>query len=140
MEKSEITPELMEKIQARIPEGKPIVMFNLLRYRDYAEYPDVVIEKISGRDAYYKNYASAFNQIVTEIGAPTIKVIYVGKVQANIISNGEIWDDVVLVKYPDFATLQSIINHPNYANKAALHHNAAIKEWSWFATTRIMDI
>jgi hypothetical protein len=44
----------LDAIQSKLPQGKPIVMLNLLRFRADALYPDHGFEdlpKVSGREA-----------------------------------------------------------------------------------------
>ncbi|HBX38979.1 MAG TPA: DUF1330 domain-containing protein, partial [Marinobacter adhaerens] len=45
------TPEQLQKVLADTPKDQPVVMLNLLRFRDRANYKEEAPER-SGREAY----------------------------------------------------------------------------------------
>ena len=51
------TPESLGAFVERVPDGTPLVMLNLLRFRDVADYPDPE-PQVSGREAY-EHYGAA---------------------------------------------------------------------------------
>ena len=87
----------------------PIVMLNLLKFHDVAQYKDGRAEKISGREAYMR-YAKEMEKIVTAKGgrfllAADLKAVVIGEV-------GELWDEVGLVEYPSAAGFFAIATSP----------------------------
>lgn len=101
---------LMELAGSRDP--APIVMLNLLRFRDVAEYKDGRAEKISGREAYMR-YAEKMQKIVEGAGgrflvSADLKSVVIGEVE-------DLWDLVGLVEYPSAAKFFAIAASPEVA-------------------------
>jgi uncharacterized protein (DUF1330 family) len=75
----------------------PIVMVNLLKFRERAAYHDGRQESISGLDAYMR-YATKMRAIVEAAGG---RFLFTGDVHHLIVgSASELWDKVGLVEYP----------------------------------------
>ena len=119
-------PEAVQAADLAIPEDRPIVMLNLLRYRERADYGDGAgFTPCSGREAYFTRYVPAFNVVATE----EIRPIFVGAVQALIVgATDEPWDDVALVEYPSFAAFRSVVESPEYQAEADPHRRAALED------------
>ncbi len=119
-----------------IPEGSPVYMVNLLRYREYADYRDYpAMVPCSGREAYYERYIPAFNQTVSRAGINGIKVFWLGTVLARVVAPPEEqWDNVAIVEYPDFATFRRVIESQAYQTEADPHRKAALEDWRLIAT------
>jgi uncharacterized protein (DUF1330 family) len=101
------------------PDEKPIVMLNLLRFRERASYraggPGG-----SGRDAYSR-YGKAAIRLVWEVGG---QVLWSGKVRAGVIvPEGEAWDEVVLVHYPSRRAFLRMVKSEAY--QSIMHHRTA---------------
>ena len=78
------------------PDG-PIVMVNLLKFRDRARYPDGRDAHLSGRDAYMR-YGREVAKLIEAIGG---KVVFTGDVTFLTIGIVEgLWDEVALAQYP----------------------------------------
>ena len=135
MKTTEMTPEAVQAAALAIPEDRPIVMLNLLRYRKEADYGDgTEFAPCSGREAYFARYVPAFNAVATEGIRPT----FVGDVQALIVGPAdEPWDDVALVEYPSFAAFRSLVESPDYKAKADPHRRAALEDWRLIATLKV---
>lgn len=120
---------------AVIPADVPVVMLNLVRYRERADYGGRAdIAPCSGREAYLQNYVAAFNQIE---GAGDAKVFWVGNVLANVIAPPEEhWDDMVLVEYSSFAAFLKIVENPKYKTDAEYHRTAALEDSRLIATIK----
>jgi len=99
----------------------PIVMLNLLRYREQADYPDdFEAEPCPGKEAYRRYSAQALARIESVGG----RVIYWGRVQASVIApDAEEWDEVFLVEYPSRAALLEMLSQPEY--RAIVPHRTA---------------
>jgi uncharacterized protein (DUF1330 family) len=87
----------------------PIVMVNLVKFRDRAEYPDGRADDISGREAYMR-YAAEMQPIVEGAGG---RLLFSGDVSGLIIGEvEELWDAVALVEYPSRAVFHRIATSP----------------------------
>lgn len=118
----EPTPQQLHAFMEKGPDG-PIVMVNLLKYRDKAAYaadrPEAK-DGISGREAYQR-YAAVALPCVGEAGGG---IVWAGQ-QALVFIGGaqDEWDDVVCVRYPSRQAFMEMIARPDY--RAATHHREA---------------
>ena len=125
-----------------VPEGSPVVMLNLLRYREVADYGGSpapaggpVTAGASGRAAYADGYLPAFAAVAAQAGVE-LEVLYYGQVHAALVAPpAERWDDVVLVRYPSLAGFRRIVGSPAYAQQADAHRLAALADWRLVATS-----
>ncbi len=75
----------------------PVVMVNLLKFYDKAQYADGRDPEISGAEAYSR-YGAEVSKIVEGLGG---KMIYGGRVSMTLIGDvGEDWDMIACVQYP----------------------------------------
>ena len=106
----------------------PVVMLNLLRYRDVADYsrspelaPD---EDITGEQAYQR-YSEAVVPHLQKVGG---ELRYLGEARPNVIGpEGEAWDAVLLVRYPSRDAFASMALDPDYLAIAG-HRTAALAD------------
>lgn len=106
-------------LQEAGPDG-PIVMVNLLKYRERAAYADGSDPELSGRDAY-KRYAIAVEKLLRGVGG---RLLYSGRVTFLTLGRVEsLWDDVALAEYPNRAALLRMAISPEYQEIA--HHREA---------------
>ena len=125
-----------------VPEGSPVVMVNLLRYREVADYGGSpaaergpVAAGASGRAAYAGGYLPAFAAVAAQAGVE-VEVLYYGQVHAALVAPpAEAWDDAVLVRYPSFAGFRRIVGSAAYAEQADHHRLAALADWRLVATS-----
>ena len=76
--------------------ARPIVMVNLLRFRERALYVDGE-SSLTGEQAYRK-YAKTVIPLILEVGGFPV---WAGKVRSNLIAGKEEkWDQVALIAYP----------------------------------------
>ena len=109
--------EQIKKMQEKGPDG-PIVMVNLLKFRDRAQYSDGRETNLSGREAY-DLYAREVMTLVVEYGG---KILYAG--DTSFLALGEatpLWDEVALAMYP---------------TRKALFDMSTSKEWMAIAVHR----
>ena len=104
------------------PEG-PIVMVNLLKYRDRAAYgPERAEagENLTGREAYQRYGATAFRCVSARGGS----IAWMGP-QALVFVGGpeQEWDDIVCVRYPSRRKFLEMVSDPGYL--AATYHRDA---------------
>lgn len=75
----------------------PVVMVNLLKFHDKAQYADGRDPEISGAEAYGR-YGAEVSKIVKGLGG---KMIYGGAVTMTLIGDvGDDWDMIACVQYP----------------------------------------
>jgi uncharacterized protein (DUF1330 family) len=117
------------------PDDAPIVMCNLLRFRDRADYGGASGGEVSGRQAYDR-YSKAVLPLLFEVGGLPL---WMGKARASVIApDGESWDEVVLVHYPSRRAFLRMINSPAY--RAILHHRTAALSDSRLVETTAMAV
>ena len=121
---------------AAIPEDCPVVMVNLLRYKERADYGGTSdLGPCSGREAYFGRYLPAFAKVAA--GIP-FKLLYAGTVFAAVAAPaGERWDDVAVVEYPSLAAFRRVVESAEYAAEAAPHRRAALEDWRLVATVKM---
>lgn len=101
------------------PDG-PIVMVNLLKFREHAAYKDGLDKDLSGRDAYAR-YGAGVAPLISKHGG---RMIYAGPVtflMLGMVENN--WDQVALVEYPNRAALFAMSTSPEYQEIS--HHREA---------------
>ena len=93
--------------------GGPVVMLNLLRYREDG-----------GREAYAR-YVEHFRRTATRFGA---EVVYVGDGSTAVVAEpGQSWDAVLLVRYPSRAAFSEMIRDPEYQAGTHLRSGALVE-------------
>ncbi|HTN32729.1 MAG TPA: DUF1330 domain-containing protein [Marinobacter sp.] len=123
MEAVNPTPGQLQRVLAETPKDQPVVMLNLLSFRDQASYTDETSD-CTGREAYslYMKEAAA---CVRAVGA---EVIWSGRCVGSLIAPPEeSWDQVLLVRYPSIDAFMAMLESPEYKG-VAKHRTAAIKD------------
>ena len=111
--------ERIAEFDRETPDDRPIVMVNLLKFRERADYPDGGPGG-SGRDAYLR-YSKAVVPLLWEVGG---QVLWVGKARAGVIvPEGESWDEVALVHYPSRRAFLRMVGSAAY--QSIMHHRTA---------------
>ena len=89
--------------------GGPVVMLNLLKFHERAQYRDGRADQVSGREAYMR-YADEMQPIVEGAGG---RFLFSGDVQGLVIGAvEELWDLVGIVEYPSRAEFFRIATSP----------------------------
>ena len=100
----------------------PVVMLNLLKFRERAEYRDGRADDISGREAYMR-YVAAMQGIVEGAGG---RFLFSGEVQGLVIGGvEELWDLVGLAEYPSRAEFFRIATSPE-VQAIGVHREAGL--------------
>ena len=122
-------PEQIEELLKGAAEG-PVVMVNLLRFKDEADPPD---EGLSGEEAYGR-YGAQMVQWITSQGA---RVIWSGRVDSMVIGDTEErFHSIALVEYPSRAEFLRIVGDPRVA-EYSVHRTAGLEmQWLIATTTR----
>lgn len=64
MRTTEINSEALQAAADVIPEDVPVIMLNLIRYKEHADYDaSAGFAPGSGREAYFQLHLPAFNQV-----------------------------------------------------------------------------
>jgi uncharacterized protein (DUF1330 family) len=128
----EPTPEALQDLARLVPDGQPVVMINLLRFREWAEYPPgMETEKQSGRQAYERYGQHVLPFLMAVRGRP----IWRGQASCMVIAPaGERWDEAILVEYPSRGAFESMILNPAY-QAGLVHRTAGLEDTRLIATT-----
>jgi uncharacterized protein (DUF1330 family) len=127
----EPSAEKLQKFVADANDESPIVMINLLRYRDRAEYPKgSEALPCSGREAYQR-YVALVVPMLGEVGG---KILWRGSAKQTVIGPGsEEWDEALLVQYPSRRAFLTMVGRPEY-QRAVVHRSAALADSRLIAT------
>jgi uncharacterized protein (DUF1330 family) len=88
---------------------KPIVMVNLLKFRDKAQYDEPGEPEMTGREAYDR-YGRVMAPLVAAKGG---RLRFSSRVDALVIGEvGELWDAVAIMEYPSRAAFVAIATSP----------------------------
>ena len=132
----EPSPNQLQQLLAASTDDTPIVMINLLRYRDRAAYPSGAdAAPCSGREAYQR-YGASVTPMLTEAGG---KILWFGNVAQIVIGpDAERWDDAILVQYPSRKAFITMVSRPDYL-QASVHRTAALADSRLIATSTLTN-
>ncbi len=118
------TPEAIKRFTQETVDNKAIVMVNVLRFKEFADYGDGVVKNLSGREAYAR-YSKSAMPLLWEVGG---QVLWRGDVRSTFIApKEEQWDEVLLVHYPNRQAFINMISSSAY-KETMLHRTAAIAD------------
>ncbi|TFW07145.1 DUF1330 domain-containing protein [Oxalobacteraceae bacterium OM1] len=119
------TPQSVKELVAKVPAGLPVVMLNLLRFREQADYrPEQGQPSRTGREAYAV-YGREIEPYLREAGG---QVVWEGAAHHVFIGvPGERWDEVLLVRYPSRDAFLSMLKSPGY-QAITFHRTAALED------------
>jgi uncharacterized protein (DUF1330 family) len=102
------------------PEDGPIVMVNLLKFKEKATYGSG--EAVTGREAYMR-YGARMRGLVEKSGG---RFIFTGDVVRLMLGEVEdLWDAVGIVEYPSRAAFRAITQSPEF-HEIELHRIAGL--------------
>ncbi len=108
-------------LQEAGPKG-PIVMVNLLKFREKAEYPDGRDRDLSGRDAYHR-YGTAVVKLLHGVGG---RVLFTGDVTFLTLGRADVlWDEIALAEYPNRAAMLKMSSSEEWRS-IAVHREAGL--------------
>ena len=100
----------------------PVVMVNLLKFKERASYADGRETELSGFEAY-QLYASEMRKLVEAAGG---RFLFAGQVESLLLGEvEELWDTVGLVEYPSPKALVQIATSPGFQEIEA-HREAGL--------------
>ncbi len=101
---------------------QPVVMVNLLKFKDKASYADGRESDLSGQQAY-QLYAREMRKLVEGVGG---RFLFAGAVESLLLGEvDELWDVVGLVEYPTPKSLLQIASSPEF-QKIEAHRVAGL--------------
>ena len=101
----------------------PVLMLNLVRFRDKAHY--------------FEQYLPAFEKVTASLDLKGVRVVMVCDIVANILSSpDDKWDALVVVEYPSANAFKTVAESEAYHNIAEAHRLTALEELKLFMTTR----
>lgn len=104
-------------------EDGPFYMVNLIKHREFAEYPDGRETNLTGAEADGV-YGSLVLPILFDIGA---RPVFVASVELNLIGqDGTVWDQVGVVLYPSRAKFLEMVTS-DALRDAAAHKQAGVE-------------
>lgn len=114
----------------------PVIMVNLLRFRETPLYPtgfpDAKLDSLSG---YYDGYVGGFRQACEDVGVVP-ELLHAGPRVYNLLAGSDdSWDEIAVVRYVSFADLRKILESATYARQAKPHRLAVVADWRFIATT-----
>ena len=129
--------EQLQTLVAQAADDSPIVMINLLRYRDRAVYPpDMSADPCSGREAYQR-YGAGVTPLLAEAGG---RILWFGSAKQTVIGpEGEQWDDAILVQYPSRKAFLGMVSSNAYL-EIGVHRAAALADSRLIATATVQTI
>jgi uncharacterized protein (DUF1330 family) len=132
MNESDLLRTVLDELARTVPDGQPIVMVNLLRYRAQAVYPPgTTTEPMTGRQAYERYSQLALRHLLKVGGRPSWRADIRGGL---IAPKEERWDEIILVEYPSRSAFEQMITSPEY-QADVIHRTAALEDSRLFAST-----
>jgi uncharacterized protein (DUF1330 family) len=116
------TPEQFQALFEKAPPG-PLIMLNLLKFKDKAEYGNGREIDISGLEAY-AIYGSFMKKRLEADGG---RFIFSANTHLLVIGDGDLeWDAVGIVEYASLKSFKEIVFSPEY-EEASLHREAGLE-------------
>lgn len=110
-----------------LPRDRPIMMINLIRYRDTAAYPadhPYAAEGLSGAEAY-RRYSKESGPIFARVGGT---ILWSGKPEVVLTGPAdEAWDAAFIARYPNAAAFLEMVTDPAY-RAAVVNRQAAVAD------------
>jgi hypothetical protein len=113
---------------------QPVVMLNLLRYRDQAVYDDPTTQPPRTGQQAFQAYIEAFLQYNDPA---EFTIVFQGAAQAQLAGlPGEQWDAVALVEYQNLGVFRRWVESDFYMSQVAPIRRAALADWRLLLLTR----
>ena len=116
--------------------GGVVQYVNLLKYKEWAEYPDgheLSRKGFTGAEAYVR-YGEVAIRKVAERGG---RLIVLNGVEQLLIGESEDWDRVAIMEYPNREAFIDMIEDPEY-REAIVHRDAGLERTLIFITRSLL--
>lgn len=109
--KNALRPNPIQLAEFALGDDDPILMVNLLKFKDKAEYEDGRVSNLTGREAY-EIYVTETREHLANVGAELIlggevSRLFVGEVE-------ELWDAFGVARYPSRKAMIAMARNPAY--------------------------
>ncbi|MEO1001011.1 MAG: DUF1330 domain-containing protein [Pseudomonadota bacterium] len=105
-----------------LPRDRPVMMLNLLRFREAAAYPDG--RAATGREAYAA-YGKGSGPIFARVGG---EILWRGTQEAMVIGpDDKDWHLAFIARYPTAAAFLEMVTDPDY-QAVTFHRTAALED------------
>ena len=116
------TPEQFNDLLKKAPAG-PLLMVNLLKFKEKAEYSDGRKTDLTGAQAY-QIYASQMKERIVADGG---RFVFDAETSSLVIGDGDLaWDAVGIVEYASLDNFKEIVFSPEY-QEMSLHREAGLE-------------
>jgi hypothetical protein len=134
MHELELGDAALDEAAAAIGDG-PVVMINLLRFRDTPDYPaDFADAKPNSLSGYYDGYVGGFREACAAVGVIPERLYAGARVHGLRAGPGDDWDEIAVVRYDSFADLRRVLDSETYRSRAKPHRFAVVADWRFIAT------
>jgi uncharacterized protein (DUF1330 family) len=117
----------------KLPRDQPIMMLNLLRFRDRAAYDDG--REATGAEAYAA-YGQASNAVFRRVGG---EIVWRGRPEVMLIGpRDKPWDLAFVARYPTAAAFLEMVTDPDY-QLAVEHRRAAVLDSRLIRTSEVSE-
>lgn len=114
-------PEQIQELFTKAPQG-PLVMLNLLKFKEKAVYADGRRTDISGAEAY-GIYAEEMGKHIEADGG---RMVFSALMNVLVIGEGDLeWDVVGIAEYASLKSFQTIMASPAY-QEISVHRDAGL--------------
>ena len=109
--KNALRPNPIQLAEFALGDDDPILMVNLLKFKDKAEYEDGRATNLSGREAY-EIYVTETREHLANVGA---ELILGGEVSGLLLGEvEELWDAFGVARYPSRKAMIAMARNPAY--------------------------
>jgi uncharacterized protein (DUF1330 family) len=109
--KNALRPNPIQLAEFALGDDDPILMVNLLKFKDKAEYEDGRATNLTGREAY-EIYVTETREHLANVGA---ELILGGEVNGLLLGEvEELWDAFGVARYPSRKAMIAIARNPAY--------------------------
>ena len=110
-----------------LPRDRPIQMLNLIKFRDFAEYPEghpLHGKGLTGREAY-AIYKEGFQRVVAGDGAA---MIWEADLECTVTGPDGEWDEAFVMGYPSSIAFMAMVKNEEYVRDVVPHRTAAVAD------------
>ena len=109
--KNALRPNPIQLAEFALGDDDPILMVNLLKFKDKAEYEDGRATNLTGREAY-EIYVTETREHLADVGA---ELILGGEVNGLLLGEvEELWDAFGVARYPSRKAMIAMARNPTY--------------------------
>ena len=125
------SPEARDEFFSKLNPDAPLVMVNLIKFKEKAEYPDGRETNLSGAEAY-GIYGEAVGKMIEALGGARVHGGMVTDIMLGQVE--ELWDVVGIVEYPNPAAFRAMLDSDAY-QEIHIHREAGLAGQLNIATT-----